>query len=771
MVTDAEPPTYERADAPTDERVADLLDRMTLTEKAGQVTGTWAGHLRDENDLDDVKRAVREHGVGLAAPFGWGGALASHPEEVAEAVTELQRCAIEETRLGIPLLFNVDAVHGHAYVRGATVFPNGLGAAATWDPESVEAAAEVTACEVRATGAHQNYGPTVDVGREPRWGRIFETFGESPHLVGELAAAKVRGYRGDGLGDPEGVVATAKHFPAYSEPERGEDASPVDVSEYKLRNTFLPPVERALAAGVDSVMPSYNSINGEPAHGSATFLEGLLRDDLGFEGHVVSDWNGIHHLHTDHGTARDHADAVRQARAAGVDVASVGGVSHAERIVELVEAGDLDEATLDRSVERVLRVKFELGLFEADPGAFVDSAAMMETLGAPAHRERALETARDGMTLLTNDGTLPLSGDEDVFVGGPNADDIVHQLGGWSVPDAEGVPGTTIREALADATTGEVTHVQGTTLNAECEGPDAGIDAAVAAAADADVAVLAVGEGWYLHEFGPQADAGSETGAWPTRSELGLADAQRELVRRVHEETDTPVVPVLVTGRPLAVEWIAEHAPALLLAYFPGTEGGVAVAETLFGENDPSGRLPVSVPRDAGDLPQHHDHLVHPTPIGDDEHPASYDPLFAFGHGLSYTEFETDEPTAAVDPDDGTVRVRVAVTNVGDRAGTETVQVYARQTHASRVRPVRSLVGFDRVTLAPGETATVEVVVPIARLGFYKPREGHVVEAADYRFDVGGESTTITLSAETVDATLADGEAAEAAAASPEPND
>ncbi|PAU82932.1 glycosyl hydrolase [Halorubrum salipaludis] len=759
----AEPPAYRRESAPTDERIDDLLGRMTLPEKAGQVTGTWAGTLRETHDLDDVKAAIDDRHLGFAAPFGWGGALATTPEDAVAAVEELQTYAREETRLGVPLLFSVDAVHGHAYVSGATVFPNGLGAAATWDPEGIEAAAAVTAREVRATGAHQNYGPTVDVGRDPRWGRVFETFGESPHLVGELAAAKVRGYQGEGPGDsaapsdPDRVVATAKHFPAYGEPERGEDASPVDVSEYKLRNTFVRPFERALDAGVASVMPSYNSIDGEPSHGSAAFLDRLLREELGFEGHVVSDWNGIRHLHEDHRTAADHADGVRQAREAGVDVASVGHAPHADRVVELVEAGDLDEATLDRAVRRVLRLKFGLGLFDEGPDEIVDEDEAAETLGAPAHRERARETARDSMTLLENDGLLPLAGDEDVFVGGPNADDLVDQLGGWSVARDEGLPGKTIREAVADATAGEVTYAPGTTLDEAAD-----VDAAVEAAREADVAVLALGEGWYIHEFGPEAQAGTETGNWPTRGDLRLPEAQRELVRRVHE-TGTPVVGVLVTGRPLIVDWMAEHVPAILMAYFPGTEGGVAVAETLFGENDPSGRLPISVPRDEGDLPQHHDALAHPTPIGADEHPDSYDPLFEFGHGLSYADFETADLSASVEPatagspasdDEGvgdaapadrTVRVSVAVSNVGDRAGTETVQVYARQRHASRVRPVRSLVGFERVTLDPGETGRVEVSVPAERLGFYKPREGHVVESGIYRIDVDGASTTLDL--------------------------
>ena len=272
----------------------------------------------------------------------------------------------------------------------------------------------------------------------------------------------------------------------------------------------------------------------------------------------------------------------------------------------------------------------------------------------------------------------------------------------------------------------------------------------------ADAAIDGIdGAGGMPIEFGPEVLAGSETGRWPTRSDLRLPEAQRELVRRVHE-TGTPVVGVLVTGRPLIVDWMAEHVPALLMAYFPGTEGGVAVAETLFGDNDPSGRLPISVPRDEGDLPQHHDALSHPTPIGEDEHPDSYDPLYPFGHGLSYTTFETTDLSATVEPTaaegDGetdsaeqTVRIAVEVSNVGDRSGTETVQVYARQRHASRVRPVRSLVGFERVTLDPGESERVEVDIPVEHLGFYKPREGHVVELGAYRFDVDGASTTLEL--------------------------
>ncbi len=710
---------------------------MTVEEKAGQLVGTWAGQMHREVDVAEVKELVREKHLGCAAPFGWGGSAGTEVGEIVDIVNELQRVATEETRLGIPLFFNVDAVHGHAYVAGSAVFPNGLGAAATWDPDLVEAGARVTATEVAATGAHQNYGPTCDVGRDPRWGRVFETFGESPRLVAELAAAKVRGYQGEGIEADDTVVATAKHFPAYSEPERGEDAAPVDVSEYKLRNTFVPPFEAALEAGVESVMPCYNSINGEPVHGSERWLTDLLRGDLGFDGTIVSDWGGVRHLTDDHRTAADLREATYDARTAGLDVASVGNDPEAEELVDLVESGDLSESVLDASVERVLERKFRMGLFE-DP--YVETEEAVETVGADDHQAAALETAREAMTLLKNDGILPLSGDEDVFVGGPNADDLVSQVGGWSVESAEHVDGTTIREEVGAHVDGEVTHEQGATHSETLD-----VDAAARKATDADVAVLALGEGWYLHEFGA-GDPRTETGEFPTRERIALAEAQQELVEAV-AETDTPVVGVLVTGRPLAVEHLDERADAVLMAYFPGTMGGKAVAETLVGENNPSGRLAVTVPRSGTQVDAHHDHLHQPRPIGDSEHPDSYDPLYPFGHGLSYTEFETgelsvDEPV--VGPGD-TVELDVAVENVGDRRGTEVVQVYSRTEAKTLVMPERRLQAFERVDLDAGERATVTVEVPVENLGVYAPGDGHRVEAGDYDLVVDGEAVTVTV--------------------------
>lgn len=738
MQQDSPDAQYLQPGAPRDERVRDLLDRMTIPEKAGQLVGTWAGTLDDTNTLDDVKHAISDHHIGAAATFGWGGSRDRNVEDIAETVNDLQTFAREETRLGIPLLFNVDAVHGHAYVAGATIFPNGLGTAATWNPDLVERAASITAREVRATGAHQNYSPTCDVGRDPRWGRVFETFGESPTLCAEMAAAKVRGYQAGDLAEGTAVLATAKHFPAYSEPERGEDAAPVDISEYKLRNTFVPPFERVLAEDVSSVMPSYNSINGEPAHGSHNYLTALLRDELGFDGHVVSDWNGVRHLCNDHRTAVDRRDAVQQSRQAGLDIASVGHVGHAEELVQLVEDGEIAETWLDDRVARILDLKFQLGLFE-DP--FVDSEEATQEVGTPAHQDVALDAARSSMTLLQNDGLLPLSGDEDILLTGPNADDLVHQVGGWSADHADDIDGPSIRDALAEQTAGTVTYEPGAGISTTID-----VDAAASAAADADVAVVVVGEPWYLHEFGPMPQANSDTGEFPTRSKLRLPAAQRELVQAIHE-TGTPTIGVVVAGRPLIVDWMADHLPAMLMAYYPGSRGGVAVAETLLGENDPSGRLPISIPKSTGDLPQHFDHLAHPTPIGDHEHPNSYDPLFEFGHGLSYTDFEYANLSLSRDrvSPDGELAVEVTVENVGDREGTDVIQVFSRMATSSRVPPVRRLQGFYRVTLDPGEDRTVRIPVSAEDFGLYEPGVGHRVEPGTYTVTVGGLDASFTV--------------------------
>lgn len=729
---------YRDAGRSTDRRVTDLLDRMTLPEKVGQLVGTWAGDLAESKGTEDVRREISEYGIGAVASFGWAGAQDTRVEDIVETVNDLQGTARSETRLGIPLLFNVDAVHGHAYVAGGTAFPNGLGMAATWDESMTESVASVTATEVRATGAHQNYSPTCDVARDPRWGRTFETFGESPYLCGRLAAAKVRGYQGGGLDDPTSVVATAKHFPAYSDPVRGEDAAPVETSEYLLGTVFVPPFVDALEAGVASVMPCYNAVNGEPAHGSRHYLREYLRGDLGFDGTVVSDWNGVRMLHESHRVTGDHRASVRRTRDAGLDIASVDAPAHADHLHSLVEGGDLAQETVDRSVRRVLRQKFELGLFE-EP--FVDPDEAQGVVGSDQHRQVSLDAARKSMTLLSNDGILPLAVGADVLVAGPNADDPIHQLGGWSVSDPEGTDVVTIRDGIESVSEGTVRYERGSGVNSPGD-----VGAAVEAARRADVAVVAVGENWYLHEFGPGDTNDTETGEFPTRHRLRLPGVQRDLLAAIHG-TGTPIVGVLVTGRPLAVTWLAEHAAGLVMAYYPGTMGGQAVAETLYGETDPGGRLPVSIPRSAGHLPTRFNHFRHPTPIGSAEHPSSYDPLFAFGDGQSYAEFSYGEvglSETTIGPH-GTTTVSIPVENTSDRRGTAVVQVYVSDDVSSRVTPVRELRGFERTALDPGESTTVTVPVAAGSLGPARRDGSRRAEPGTYTVHVRNQRVTLTV--------------------------
>ena len=713
---------------PVAERVEDLLDRMTLEEKAGQCCGTFVGRVGDDSQtIEDSIELIDTYQIGFASPFGIAGSPNTDPREVVEVTNRLQRHAIEESRLGIPLLVPVDAIHGHAYVDGATVFPHNIGLGATWDPDVARRVAQITAREVRATGGHQNYGPTCDVTRDPRWGRTFETFGESPRLCADMAAEKVRGMRElDGEEDVR-VLTTAKHFPAYGRPERGEDASPVDVSPATLRRTFLPPFEAVIEAGADAVMPCYNAVNHVPAHGSERYLSVLLRENVGFEGLIISDWGGVAMLHEDHRVTDSLVDSVRRATGAGVDVISIGGADHAAALHDAVTSGSLPEERLDESVRRILTTKFRLGLFD-DP--YVDPGRATSTLGRDDHRAVAFEAARKSLTLLQNDGLLPFtSAVDELLVTGPNADDPVAQVGGWSVESRDGVAGATIREAIEDAAPAgtTVTYESGTT-----DGDAGSVGAATAAAAAADAAVVVLGEGWYIHEFATRGGK-SRPDDFPSRLDLTLPEPQRRLLRGVRD-TGTPVAVVLVAGRPLAVPWAAANVPAILWAYFPGTEGGRAVADVLFGDCDPGGRLPISVPRSAGHLPTLHDYLPHPRPVGDEIHPPSYDPLFAFGHGMSYTEFEYAD--LSVSPErisiDGTVEATVTVENVGERVGEEVVQFYLRDDVSSRVTPVRELCGFERIRLAPDEDRTVSVRLGPDELGVVLEDDRSVVEPGTF---------------------------------------
>ncbi|MFP9060660.1 glycoside hydrolase family 3 N-terminal domain-containing protein [Natrialbaceae archaeon A-chndr2] len=730
--------SFENFEATTDasQTIETLLERMTVREKAAQLAGTYVGELDEQRTPEEARKLVSEYGLGFATPFGYGAAAYTDPVESARFANELQRIAIEETRLGIPIAIPVDAVHGHAYVAGGTVFPHNLGMAATRDRQLVERVGTVTAREVAATGAAITYGPTCDVARDPRWGRTFETFGASPRLCGELAAAKAHGVHD---ADPD-VGVVAKHFPAYGEPEQGEDTAPVDRSMSSIYRDFLPPFEAAIDAGVDGIMPCYNSINSVPSHGSEFVLRKVLREELGFEGYVASDWNGIGMLHENHGTAESMEDAVGQSLVAGVDVHSLGEEKHVEYLEALVEDGTVDESLLDDAVRRVLSLKADLELFEKP---YVDVSETRTVVGADDHQKLSLEASRSSITLVQNDGVLPFEHDiGEVLVTGPNGDRLDHQVGGWSCKNTEDLSGITVREGVESVVAADtkVTFEPGAGISEPGD-----VDAAVDAAADADAAIVVVGENWYLHEFGPEDVAGPPE-SFPNRTQLGLPAPQRDLVEAV-AATDTPTAVVVISGRPTPLPRIAETVPAIAYAYYPGAQGGLAVAETLFGLVNPSGALPISVPRSTGHLPTRHNHLSHPYPIGRKEHGETYDPLWPFGHGLSYTEFEycnlsaTPERLAA----DETVSVEVTLANRGTRAGAKPIDIFASRPYSSVVTPVRELVGFDRVHVDPDEERTVRLQLSADRFAVVGPDGDSRVEPGTVELSCGEHSTSVQI--------------------------
>lgn len=731
---------YLDSDASLENRVENLLTRMTVEEKIGQLmVAPYTG------DGDSIRTAIRtdidEFYLGQASPFGREDAP-DDPAELVELANEVQRYAVEETRLGIPLLLISNAVHGNGYVDGAAVFPHSIGMAATRDTDLVERVATVTARELAALGGHQNYDPVCDIVRDPRWGRTFETFGESPTLCSAFSAAKVRGYQGADPAADDRVLATAKHFPAYGKPVQGEDCAPVELSEYELNTTFLPAFEAALEAGAEAVMPCYNAIDGEPVHGSRRFLTQLLRERLGFDGFLVSDHHGIEMLHEEHYTSRSMSESMWQSTRAGMD-AWLGpdvGESYATALRRLVDDGEISVDRIDRSVRRILSVKFRLGLFE-DP--YIDPDEASSVVGRDEHRALALECARKSQTLLKNDGILPLSKDlETVLVAGPNADTLDNQFGGWSARD--NTVGTTllegVEERVADDT--EVVYEQGAGIREERD-----LDAAVEEAVRADVAIVVLGENQYIHDHGPSKLTGP-TGEFPTRSQLELPAAQQRLIERIHG-TGTPTVAVFICGRPLTIEAIANDVPALLWSYYPGTDGGQAIAEVLFGEVNPSGKLPISIPRSVGHLPTHFNHLDHPNAIhgGNNRCPDPYDPLFPFGHGLSYTEFTYEDLTLHAEtygPGE-TVEATVTVRNEGDVAGEEAVDCFVRDEYSSRVTPVRELGDFGRVTLESGESTTVSFSLEPSDLAVYHGDGEWVVEPGQFALSVGDETASFEV--------------------------
>lgn len=736
------------------QRRAELLTaQMTLDEKIGQLQSPYGWEMYERRGdsvvlTDRFRQAVEEEHIGMM----WGAFRADPwtqknletgltPRLAARLANQMQRYAIEHSRLGIPLFLAEEAPHGHMAI-GATVFPTATGQASTWNPALIERMGAVIASEIRLQGAHIAYGPVLDIVRDPRWSRVEESYGEDPFLTSRMGAAFVRGLGSADLAHPRHALSTLKHFIAYGASEAGQNGGPNLLGERELRETYLPPFLAAIEAGARSVMTAYNSVDGIPCTCNRHTLTDILRGEWGFDGFVISDLVSIEGLWETHGVAEDVADAARQALDAGVDV-DLHGAAFAT-LKKSVEAGLVPEEEIDRAVRRVLALKFEMGLFE---NPHVDEKAAAE-VGSEAHSEVALEVARQSVTLLENrNGTLPLDAAKlrRVAVIGPNADRIYNQLGDYT---AQQSAANTVRNGLEQALGRDrVEYVRGCGVR---DTDASEIAAAVAAARRADVVVAVVG-GSSARDFETEflatgaakasnrAVSDMECGEGNDRATLALMGAQQQLLEAL-KATGRPLVVVYVAGRPLDMRWASEQADALLAAWYPGQRGGDAVADVLLGRVNPAGRLPLSIPREVGQIPIYYNKK---RPANHDYTDASARPLYPFGYGLSYSRFEYD--SLRVEPTDGGYEVSCRVRNVSQRDGDEVVQLYVSDLVASTVRPVRRLCGFQRVTIPAGRSQTVRFDVNEESLSLIDRFGQRVVEPGEFEFAIGPSSENLKL--------------------------
>jgi beta-glucosidase len=689
-----------------DQRIDDLLSRMTLDEKVGQLV-QYSGFT------DDRAADIREGRIGSL--FNVTG---------AENANRVQRIAIEESRLGIPLLFGLDVIHGYR-----TIFPIPLATASSWDPELVTSIEAIAAREARASGIHWTFAPMIDIARDPRWGRIVEGAGEDPYLGSVMAAARVKGFQGDDVAAPDRILACLKHYVAYGAAIGGRDYNSVDMSERLLREVYLPPYKAGVDAGAATVMSAFNLLNGVPTSANKFTINRILRGEWGFDRLIVSDWNSVGELIV-HGYAADERDAARLALEATIDMDMMGGI-YAGQLADLVRSNVVSEAALDESVRRVLRAKFMLGLFD---NPYVDPATEAAVILRDDHVAAARDAARKSMVLLKNEAALLPFADDigSIAVIGPLADNQNDPLGAWHTmgrPQDVVTVLAGIQHRVAPTTT--VTYAQGSTVT----GPETdGFAEAVEAARNADVAIVAVGE----REF--------ETGEAASRASLDLPGVQQQLIEAVHA-TGTPVVAVIMSGRPLTIPWLAENVPAILQAWHPGIQAGNAVADLLWGDFNPSGKLAVSFPRSVGQVPVYYNHDHTGRPPTEARFTSKYldlpvTPLYPFGHGLSYTTFEYGDLALSADTitANDTLYVSATVTNTGDVAGAEVVQLYLRDLVASVVRPVKELKGFTKVYLEPGEAQTVQFALRPLELGFFDQDMLWVVEPGVFNVWVGWSS-------------------------------
>ncbi len=706
--------------------VEKLLSQMTLKEKIGQMTDFEIGMVTDglgpdiRINAEKLRKAVGEYGVGSLQNVNDQALSAEKWHEILQAIQD----EAKKTRLKIPVLYGIDTIHGANYIATATLFPQPLGMAATWNPELMLRGSQIAAAETRKAGIPWNFSPVLDAGRQPLWSRLWETFGEDTYLGTVMGVAAVRGYEGSDLSSPVSVAASLKHYVGYSYPTTGADRTPALIPENTLREYFLPPFARALKAGAHTVMVNSGEVNGTPGHANGYLLKDVLRGELGLQGFVVSDWMDIKWLVTNHHLAATEKEAMRVAILAGLDVSMVpSDYSFSNLLLELVQEAKVPESRINEAVRRILTLKYQLGLFD-DPLRGIRSNTV---IGSPESRRASLEAARESITLLKNESnTLPLKKTAHVLVTGPDADSLIPLNNGWSYtwqgdrdkayPKDHATILKAIREKLG---IDHVTYVPGTTVDRELDSAKA-----VEAAATADAVVVCIGEWAYAETPGNIVD-------------LSLPDAQLALVHKL-EETKKPVILVLTEGRPRLIRQIADPARAIVMAYNPSNEGGQAIADVLFGDVNPSGKLPITYPRWPNRLFTY-DHKQFP---GEDDGQAKLQsiPQFEFGFGLSYTSFAYSD--LHVSPASGsgndTIHVDVTVKNTGDREGKEVVQLYLNRRFASVAPPLKRLKRFAKVALKPGESRRVSFDLAPDDLSFIGLENKRVIEPGVFDVKIGG---------------------------------
>lgn len=758
----AQQPIYKQATAPTEYRVQDLLERMTIEEKVGQLCCPMGWEMYTKTGKGSVEVSPLYKEKMRTAPIGsfWAVLRADpwtqktletglNPELAAKALNALQKYAIEETRLGIPVLFAEECPHGHMAI-GTTVFPTALSAASTWNEDLMVRMGEAIALEARLQGANIGYGPVLDIAREPRWSRMEETFGEDPVLTGVMGVAMMKGMQGTVPNDGKHLYATLKHFAAYGVPEAGHNGARTNCGMRQLLSEYLPPFRKAVQAGAGTIMTSYNSIDGIPCTANRQLLTDLLRHQWGFRGFIYSDLFSIEGI-AGMRAARDSKESAVKALKAGLDM-DLGGNAFGNNLKKAYEEGLLSMDDIDRAVRNVLRLKFEMGLFEQP---YVSPEQAKKLVRSKEHKELARRVAREGTVLLKNNGVLPLRKDlGHIAVIGPNADMMYNQLGDYTAPqDRREI--TTVLDGVRAAVSSKtrVTYVKGCAVRdtTTCD-----IPAAVAAARSADAVVLVVG-GSSARDFKTKyistgaATVSEDASTLPDmdcgegfdRSSLRLLGHQEQLIQAV-AATGKPLVIVYIQGRAMNMNLAAEKADALLTAWYPGEQGGAGIADLLFGDYNPAGRLPVSIPRSEGQLP-----IFYSQGTQRDYVEGKGTPLYAFGYGLSYTTFAyADLKLSAGATTDVLQTVTCTVTNTGKRAGEEVVQLYLCDKAASVAQPPLLLKAFRRIFLKPGESREVTFHLTKEELALYNEQMQFVVEPGDFQVMIGAASNDMKLTGE-----------------------